>query len=103
MLAVFYPVRGSRAFGQSFAAVGICSVRVSSQRAAYGSPEINTTMSTSLCNVRSLLVNRAVAACVASVDSSVFRSVGGTGCVATIRGLTHYSSGLPTAAAEFRR
>ena len=49
-------------------------------------------------NVRSFLVKRAVVACTASVDNSVFRSVRGTRFPATIHSLTHHSSGTPDGA-----
>ena len=87
MLTVFRAVRCSCAPGQAVASFGTGSVEESSQRAAYGNPEKNTTMRARPCNVRSLWVNRAVMACVARVDSSVFRSVGGTRCTASIRSL----------------
>ena len=103
MLTVFRAVRCSCSPGQAVASVGTGSVEESSQRAAYGSPEKNTTMRARPCNVRSLWVNKAVTACTVSVNGSVFRSVSGTRCAATINGLTHHSSGLPTAAAEFIR
>ena len=103
MLAIFCAVRYSCAPGQAVASVGVGSVEESSQWAAYGSQEKNTTMRPRPCNVRSLWVNRTVAACVASVDRSVFRSVSGTRCAAIIHGLTHHSSGFASLTAEFRR
>ncbi len=103
MLAIFRAVRCSCAPGQAVASVCIVSVEESSQRAAYGSPEKNTTMRARPCNVRSLWANKAVAACTVSVNGSVFRSVSGTRCAATIHGLTHHSSGFASITAEFRR
>jgi len=82
MLAFFRAVCGSYVLGQVVASVDIYGVKKSNQRAAYGSPKINTTMRTSPCNVRSLWVNRVVVACTASVDGSIFCSVGGTRCAA---------------------
>ena len=98
MRIVVRAISGSRAPWPAFAAVVIYSVKESDQRAAYGSPEKNTTMRTSHSNVRSLRVKRAVVACTANVDSSVFRSVRGTRRPATIHSLTHHSSGMPDGA-----
>jgi hypothetical protein len=57
MLTVFRAVRCSCAPGQAVASVGTGSVEESSQRAAYGSPEKNTTMRARPCNVLSLWVS----------------------------------------------